>query len=84
MLTTPKAIELLQRGEERKDLTQYARIKMKSIAALRKTVPRQPLDIENHGEAGFMTGHCGTCGENVNTDFEYCPKCGQRQDWRLE
>lgn len=84
MLTTPKAIELLQRNEERKDLTQYARIKMKSIAALKKTVPRKPLDIDNHGEAGFMVAKCGTCGENVNTDFEYCCKCGQRLDWRLE
>lgn len=84
MLTTPKAIELLQRGEERKDLAQYARIKMKCIGALKKTVPRQPLKVENHGDAGFMVGVCGTCGENVNTDFSYCCKCGQRQDWRRE
>lgn len=84
MLTTPKAIELLQRGEERKDLAQYARIKMKCIGALKKTVPRQPLNIVSHGEAGFMVGLCGTCGENVNTDMAYCCKCGQRTDWRLE
>lgn len=83
MLTTSKAIELLQRNEERKDLAQYARIKMKCIAALKKTVPRQPLNIVSHGEAGFLTGLCGTCGENVNTDDEYCRKCGHRQDWRL-
>lgn len=84
MLTTPKAIEILQRGEERKDLAQYARIKMKCIGALKKTVPRLPLNVVSHGEAGFKVGLCGTCGENVNTDFEYCCKCGQRQDWRLE
>lgn len=84
MLTTPKAIELLQRGEECKDLAQYARIKMKCIGALKKTVPRQPLNIVSHGEGGFMVGLCGTCGENVNTDMAYCCKCGQRTDWRLE
>lgn len=83
MLTTQTAITLLQRGEERKDLAKYARIKMKCIGALKKTVPRLPINAIHNGDAGMWIGCCGTCGGSVNTDYQFCPTCGQRQDWRL-
>lgn len=56
---------------------------VKALLALEKQIPKKP---KNQFEIDLGLGNCGTCqcGSEVNYQFEFCPMCGQAQDWSEE
>jgi len=51
------------------------RARMTGVAALKKQIPKKIKDEP-------LRFACPVCNETVcGTDYEYCPKCGQKLDW---
>lgn len=44
-----------------------------------KSVPKKPKDKGKF--ADLHVGLCSVCGEGVNSQMNYCDKCGTRLDW---
>lgn len=50
-----------------------------AIKALEKQVPKKPTDAGKF--ADLYVGLCSVCNEGVNSQMNYCDKCGQKLDW---
>lgn len=42
--------------------------------------PMAPEKVEIGGFYYFLCAHIG-CGTQLNKEWDYCPKCGQKIDW---
>lgn len=49
---------------------------------LLKQIPKKVKDART--VADLKIGLCPDCGDGSNSEFNYCPICGQRLDWRDE
>jgi len=58
-----------------------AKIEDKIMIALEKQQPKQPIRYELGG-GYYYTCHWYRCNETVKRFMDYCPRCGQRIDWR--
>lgn len=53
-----------------------------TFAALEKQVPKKPNVKELPDAFGRLYWNvCGACDEEIESDYDYCPDCGQRIDW---
>ena len=50
-----------------------------AIKAIEKQVPKKPTDAGKF--ADLYVGLCSVCNEGVNSQMNYCDKCGQKLDW---
>lgn len=59
------------------------------IVSTEKQIAKKPKDIVTlegpfDDEVDVKMGNCAICGFDVHSDIsEYCPNCGQKQDWRV-
>lgn len=53
-----------------------------SIAALKKQIPKKPLNPCGRYWGHAKGGNCPICGSHTNSStYNYCRKCGQALDW---
>ena len=53
-----------------------------AIEALEKQVTKKPNVKELPDAFGRLYWSvCGACDEEIESDYDYCPDCGQRIDW---
>lgn len=70
--------------------TDYLNARKAAVEALEKQVPKKP-QLESYGYSGgelvYDEWFCPKCGEGYeidSDDYNYCPECGQKIDWRNE
>ena len=52
------------------------------IAACEKQVAKKPNVKELPDAFGRLYWNvCGACDEEIESDYDYCPDCGQKIDW---
>ena len=53
-----------------------------ALESLEKQVPKKPNVKELPDAFGRLYWNvCGACDEEIESDYDYCPDCGQRIDW---
>ena len=61
-----------------------------ACAALEKQIPKNPYlsgDGYWNGQLVYDIWDCPNCGKSYEVDYDnydYCPECGQRIDWKVE
>lgn len=56
-----------------------------AIKAIEKQIPKKPKEKHRLGGIDkYVYGHCATCSEPINYEFQYCLICGQKADWSDE
>ena len=70
-------------GDEIFDFDRLNELAFEFEEALDRRTAQKPDDIGHFGyNEIYIYGKCPICGDGVNYEFEYCPKCGQKLDWR--
>ena len=65
-----------------KSETPRSEVLVLTIQALEKQVAKQPNVKELPDAFGRLYWNvCGACDEEIESDYDYCPGCGQRIDW---
>lgn len=61
------------------------------INAIKKQIPETPYygnSYDNNGEIIYDTYECPNCHKSYDVNYDgqynYCPRCGQELDWRME
>ena len=49
--------------------------------AIKKQIPTTPMDILYQEKFHMEVGICSSCGNIVNSEYEWCDGCGQHLDW---
>ena len=53
-----------------------------ALESLEKQVPKKPNVKELPDAFGRLYWNvCWACDEEIESDYDYCPDCGQRIDW---
>lgn len=53
-----------------------------SVEALEKQIPKKPNIKELPDAFGRLYWNvCGACDEEIESDYTYCPDCGQKINW---
>ena len=56
-----------------------------AIEALKKQIPKKPLNPYGRYYGKAKGGNCPICGAGTNSvTYTYCRKCGQALDWESE
>lgn len=61
-----------------------AEARQEAIKALKKQIPKKPVETEAAFPYNIFTGQkCANCGNPIigNKIYKYCPECGQKIDW---
>ena len=65
-------------------------VKEMAIVALEKQIPKNPYlsgDGYWNGQLVYDIWDCTNCGKSYEVDYDnydYCPECGQKIDWKVE
>jgi predicted RNA-binding Zn-ribbon protein involved in translation (DUF1610 family) len=84
-----KAIEIITNAIQTEQMTSEQDKALSIVQkATEKQIPKQPNiwgDGYADGQLVYDMYECPGCGENYEIEYDkhdYCPKCGQRIDWR--
>lgn len=78
-MTAKEAYDLVKSDEYVSDRKTYDELKMTSVMALGKQIPKP---FENEKGVHHMYYKCGECNALLVVGHDtYCPRCGQMIDW---
>ena len=85
-MTATEAIEILKEEHDYAQLLSYVNQALETaIEALKKQIPKKPLNPCGRYYRKAKGGNCPICGAGTNSvTYTYCRKCGQALDWSEE
>ena len=59
----------------------YIQARAMGIEALERFTPKKPNGKTFSGDEDLYVGYCPTCRSDVNSEDDFCYRCGQALDW---
>lgn len=59
-----------------------AKLQVVTIKALEKQIPKKPIDVRILADLHIAL--CPICNEGINSQMNFCDKCGNKIDWSDE